>query len=79
MERRDDKVPDGVDTIKADTHDVFDEAKERIAAGGEKAKRAVEGDSMPLGERVGSHAKELGHELKAEFDKAKRETRDERS
>jgi hypothetical protein len=79
MERRDDKVRDSVDTLKADTHDALDEAKERIAAGGEKAKRAVEGDSMPLGERIGSHAKELGHELKAESDKAKREMRDERS
>jgi hypothetical protein len=79
VERRDDKVRDNMETIKADTHDALDEAKERIAAGGEKVKRAVEGDSMPLGERVGSHAKELGHELKADYDKANRETRDERS
>jgi hypothetical protein len=38
-----------------------------------------EGDSMLLGERVGSHAKELGHEVKAEYDKSKRELRDEQT
>ncbi|HEX3463401.1 MAG TPA: hypothetical protein VHS78_05060 [Candidatus Elarobacter sp.] len=72
MERR-----DKLDTIKGDTHDVLDEAKERVQAGGEKAKRAVEGDSMPLGERLGSHVKEMGHDLKADYDKSKREVRDQ--
>jgi hypothetical protein len=74
---RDDTLRDGVETLKGDTHDALDEGKERLAAGGEKVKRAVEGDSMPLGERVASHAKELGHEIKAEYDKSKRELRDE--
>ena len=73
MDRRDDKI----ETIKEDTKDVFDEAKHRVAAGGEKAKRAVEGDSMPLGDRVASHVKEAGHDLKADFDKTKRDVRDE--
>ncbi len=44
-----------IDTIKGDTHDVLDEAKQRIEAGGEKLNRALQGDDMPLGERVGSH------------------------
>jgi hypothetical protein len=48
-----------------------------MKAGGEKVKRAVEGDSMPLGDRVASHVKEMGHDVKAEYDKAKRETRDD--
>jgi hypothetical protein len=68
---------DNVDTLKADTHDALDEAKERVKAGGEKLNRAVQGDDMPLGDRIASHVKEAGHELKAGVDKAKRETRDE--
>ncbi|MEA2688977.1 MAG: hypothetical protein QOD51_1584 [Candidatus Eremiobacteraeota bacterium] len=52
MERRDDgSVRRTVETIKGDTHDALDEAKERVEAGGEKMKRAVEGDSMPLHDR----------------------------
>jgi hypothetical protein len=78
MDRRDDDaVRRTVDTIKGDTHDALDEAKERVKAGGEKAKRAVEGDSMPLGDRVASHVKEMGHDLRADYDKTKRDVRDE--
>jgi hypothetical protein len=77
MNRNDDPIAKTVDTIKGDTHDALDEAKERVKAGGEKAKRAVEGDSMPLGERVASHVKEMGHDLRADFDKSKRDVRDE--
>jgi hypothetical protein len=73
---RNDRTRDRVDTLKGDTHDALDEAKERIKAGGEKVKRAVEGDSMPVGDRVASHVKEMGHDVKAEYDKTKRETRD---
>ncbi len=68
---------DTVSTIKDDTRDAVDEVKHRVAAGGEKVKRAVEGDSMPLGDRIGSHVKEMGHDLKADVDKVKRESRDE--
>jgi hypothetical protein len=80
MDRRDER--DGrnghtVETIKADTRDLADEAKERVKAGAEKAKRAVEGDSMPLGDRVASHVKEMGHNLEADVDRSKREVRDE--
>ncbi|HTD33833.1 MAG TPA: hypothetical protein VK665_09255 [Candidatus Elarobacter sp.] len=72
MERR-----DKVDTIKGDTHDALDEMKERVKAGGEKVKRAVEGDRMPLGDRLASHVKEMGHDVKADYDKSKRDVRDQ--
>jgi hypothetical protein len=68
---------DTVDTVKADTKDALDEAKHRVAAGGEKVNRAVQGDDMPLGDRIASHVKEAGHDLKADADKLSRETRDE--
>ncbi len=74
MERTD---RDTAETLKSDTHDALDEAKHRVKAGGEKLNRAVQGDNMPLGERVVSHVKEAGHEMKADIDKTKRETRDE--
>lgn len=78
MDRRDDNdMRRTVDTIKGDTHDALDEAKHRVQAGAEKMKRAVEGDDMPLGERVGSHVNEAGHDLKADYDKTKRDVRDE--
>ena len=78
MDRRDDTdLKRTVDTIKGDTHDALDEAKHRVQAGGEKMKRAVEGDDMPLGDRVASHVKEAGHDLKADYDKTKRDVRDE--
>jgi hypothetical protein len=72
MERR-----DNIETIKGDTHDVLDEAKHRVKAGGEQVKRAVEGDSMPLGDRLASHVKEMGHDVKADYDKSKRDVRHE--
>jgi hypothetical protein len=75
MDRRD-ETRDKVETIKADAKDALDEAKHRVEAGAEKAKRAVEGDAMPLGDRVASHVKELGHDLKADLDRSKRELRD---
>jgi len=68
---------DKVDTIKGDTHDALDEVKERVKAGGEKVKRAVEGDDMPLGDRLASHVKEAGHDIKADYDKSKRDVRDQ--
>ena len=78
MDRRDQQdVRDTVDTIKGDTHDALDEAKHRLQAGGEKVKRAVEGDNMPLGDRIASHVKEAGHDMKADYDSAKRDVRDD--
>ena len=73
---RDNDAGKKVETIKNDTRDGLDEAKHRVLAGGEKAKRAVEGDQMPLGDRVASHVKEMGHDLKADVDKSKRDLRD---
>jgi hypothetical protein len=49
---------DKVQTIKGDTHDTLDEAKERLKSGAEKAKRAVEGDRTPLDERVGERVED---------------------
>ena len=74
MERND--ASKTADTIKGDTRDTLDEAKHRVLAGGEKVKRAVEGDEMPLGDRIASHVKEAGHDLKADVDKSKRDVRD---
>ena len=78
MDRRDEQdTRRTVDTIKGDTHDALDEMKHRVQAGGEKVKRAVEGDDMPLGDRVASHVKEAGHDMTADFDKSKRDVRDD--
>jgi hypothetical protein len=67
---------DAVETVKQDTADLADEAVERAKAGGERVNRAAQGDAMPLGDRVASHVKEAGHNLKADFDKSKRDVRD---
>jgi hypothetical protein len=78
MDRRDDNdTRRTLDTIKGDTHDAVDEVKHRVQAGAEKVKRGVEGDDMPLGDRVASHVKEAGHDMKADYDKTKRNLRDE--
>ena len=61
--------------LKDDLKSGGDEMKNRAAAGAEKAKRAVEGDEMPAGDRIASHVKEVGHKIKAEFDKGEREAR----
>lgn len=74
---RNDRQNDRVDTVKDDVRDTADEAKERLKAGGERVKRAVEGDQMPLGERIASNVKEKAHEMKADFDKSKREVRND--
>jgi hypothetical protein len=74
MER--DRTNERIETVKADLHDAADETKERTLATGERAKRTVAGDEMPLGDNLVSHAKELGHEMKANSDKAARTSRD---
>ena len=61
--------------LKDDLKSGGDEMKNRAAAGVEKAKRAIEGDKMPVGDRIASHVKEAGHNIKAEFDKGEREAR----
>jgi hypothetical protein len=67
---------DAVETVKQDTADLADEAVERAKAGGERVSRAVQGDAMPLGDRILSNVKEAGHNLKADVDKSKRDVRD---
>ncbi|HEX3549920.1 MAG TPA: hypothetical protein VHT53_06060 [Candidatus Elarobacter sp.] len=71
-----DRRNDNLETLKGDTHDALDEAKERVKAGGEKLNRAAQGDAMPVGDRIASHVKEAGHDLRADVDKAKRDVRD---
>jgi hypothetical protein len=61
--------------LKDDLKSGGDELKNRAAAGAEKAKRAVEGDEMPVGDRIASHVNEAVHNVKAEFDKGEREAR----
>ena len=72
-----DRKTDGLDTVKHDTADLADEAKERAKSLGEKANRAIQGDDMPLGDRIASHVKEARHDLKGDFDRSKREVRNE--
>ncbi len=66
---------DTVDTVRDDVRDGIDEAKHRTQATGEHLSRDVQGDSMPLGERIASNVKEAGHNIAAEFDHAKRDAR----
>ena len=66
-----------LNTLKHDSTDALDEAKNRTQAAGEKLKRDVAGDTMPLGERIASTVKEAGHTLKADYDSAKRDVRHE--
>jgi F0F1-type ATP synthase membrane subunit b/b' len=64
-----------LDTLKHDTEDTIDEAKQRAQAAGEKLKRGVEGDSMPMGDRIVSNVKETLHNTAADIDAAKRDVR----
>jgi len=71
------KTGTAVDSLKADATDTIDEAKNRVAATGERAKRTIAGDQMSPLEQVGSHLKEAGHDIKAGIAKASRELRHE--
>lgn len=66
-----------LDTLKHDTEDTLDEAKQRAQAAGEKVKRGLEGEAMPMGERIVSNVKETLHNAAADIDAAKREVRHE--
>jgi len=66
-----------LDTLKHDTKDTLDEAKQRTQAAGEKVKRGVEGDAMPMGDRIVSNVKETLHNTAADIDAAKRDVRHE--
>jgi F0F1-type ATP synthase membrane subunit b/b' len=64
-----------LDTLKHDTEDTIDEAKQRAQAAGEALKRGVEGDAMPMGDRIVSNVKETLHNAAADIDAAKRDVR----
>jgi hypothetical protein len=64
-----------LNTLKHDTKDTVDEIKHRAQAAGEHLKRDVSGDNMPLGDRIASNVKEVGHKTAAEIDAAKRDVR----
>jgi hypothetical protein len=64
-----------LNTLKHDTKDAVDEAKNRTQAAGEHVKRNVAGDSMPMGDRIASNVKETLHNTKADIDAAKRDVR----
>jgi hypothetical protein len=65
-----------VDRLGKDLKDTADEVKHRFKAGEERGKREAAGDEMTTTEKVESALKEAGHETAAEFDKTKREVRD---
>jgi hypothetical protein len=67
--------PDRVQTLREDTKDTVDELKNRAQAAGEHLSRDVQGDNMSLGDRLKSNVNEAVHNVKAEFDKAKRDVR----
>jgi len=61
-----------VDNVK----DRIDEAKHRSEAETERAKRDVAGQDMTASEKIKSVAKEGGHDVAADWDKTKRDVRD---
>ena len=66
---------DNLNTMKDDVRDGADELKQRAQATGEHVSRDVQGDNMPLGDRIASNVKEAGHNIAAAFDKTKRDVR----
>ena len=66
---------DKLNTLKGDSKDALDEVKNRAQATGERLKREVAGDSMPLGDRIVSNVKEAVHSTKADYDATKRDVR----
>jgi gas vesicle protein len=70
-----DTTQDNLNTLKRDTKDAVDEAKNRAQAAGERLKRDVSGDAMPLGDRIVSNVKETLHNTTADIDRAKRDVR----
>jgi hypothetical protein len=70
------KAADELHHAEADVKDATKEVGHRVAAGAEKAKRAIAGGGMTMAEKAGSIIKEAGHKVAAEADKTKRELRD---
>jgi F0F1-type ATP synthase membrane subunit b/b' len=59
-----------------DIKDAANEAKHRVTAGGEHAKRDLVGDDMTVGEKAKSVVNEIKNRAQAEVDRTKREVRD---
>lgn len=59
-----------------DVGDAVKEGAHRGEAESERMKRSTVGDVMTPGEKAGSMAHEVSEEAKAEFDRAKRNVRD---
>ncbi len=59
-----------------DARDTVSEALHKSSAAAERARRELEGESMPLGDKVTSVANEAKERTAAEIDKAKRNIRD---
>jgi hypothetical protein len=65
-----------LDKAVKDAKDTTHEADHRIKAGTEHIKREILGDTMNPAEKAVSHVKEVGHNVAADVDKAKRDVRD---
>jgi ElaB/YqjD/DUF883 family membrane-anchored ribosome-binding protein len=64
-----------IDTLKHDTKDTTSELKHRAEAAVERVRRELDGDAMPMGDRVVSNVKEAVHKTQADIDAAKRDVR----
>jgi len=71
------KFADGVKDTVDNVRDTFNEAGHRGAAEGEHAKRDVAGDEMTAEEKAGSVLNEGKENLQAEYDKTKRDIRND--
>ena len=69
-------VKEGLDKAGRDVKDAANEAKHRVIAEGEHAKRETLGNDMTLTEKGASTWKEAKNRTQAEIDKTKREVRD---
>jgi hypothetical protein len=69
-------LKEGLEKTGRDVKDSAKEVKHRLIAEGERTKRDVLGDDMPLGEKAKSAVNELKNRGAAAIDKSKRELRD---
>ena len=66
---------DSLEKTGRDIKDTANEAKHRVGAEAEQAKRVVAGDEMPVGEKAKSVVNEIKNRTQAELDRTKREIR----
>jgi hypothetical protein len=69
-------LKDEFDRAVDNTKDATNEAKHRLEAEAEKAKRELAGDSMTTSEKVGSVLNEAQKNVEADMDHVKRDVRD---